>query len=58
MSVIDTAPVVFSLTAQACPDRHIEAASLLGADVSDVTKEDAGKVLVDALLSIMHKMQV
>ncbi|KOB67867.1 Uncharacterized protein OBRU01_17854, partial [Operophtera brumata] len=32
------------------PDKHIEAASLLGADTTNVRKEDAGRVLSDVIL--------
>ena len=43
-SVILNAPSVFRFTADACPERHLDAAKCLGADVSDVALKDAGEV--------------
>jgi alcohol dehydrogenase class IV len=54
MSVILNAPAVFRLTASTDPRRHIEAAGHLGADVTDVTEDDAGAVLADDLIRIMR----
>jgi alcohol dehydrogenase class IV len=54
MSVILNAPSVFRLTASTDPQRHIEAAHHLGADVSDVVPEDAGTILADQLVRIMR----
>jgi alcohol dehydrogenase class IV len=45
MSVILNAPSVFRYTASACPERHMEAAQLLGADTRDAGMDDAGYVL-------------
>jgi hydroxyacid-oxoacid transhydrogenase len=54
MSVILNAPSVFRHTAPTSPQRHIEAAGELGADVADVSPEDAGTVLADSLVRLMR----
>ncbi|HZX94992.1 MAG TPA: hydroxyacid-oxoacid transhydrogenase [Myxococcales bacterium] len=58
MSVILNAPAVFRFTAQACPDRHLIAAQILGADTSKAKLEDAGKILSDRLVAIMQRLKV
>ena len=58
MSVILNAPAVFRFTAQACPDRHLIAAGILGADVSRAKPEDAGNLLSDQLIKIMQRLKV
>jgi hydroxyacid-oxoacid transhydrogenase len=56
-SVILSAPAVFRFTAEANPERHLEAAILLGAPIS--TKPgDAGQALSDLLLPLMHRLGV
>src|SRR5262249_20150019 len=49
ISVILNAPAVFRYTACASPVRHLEAAEALGANVSTVKREDAGKLLADRI---------
>jgi hydroxyacid-oxoacid transhydrogenase len=53
MAVILTAPAVFRFTASANPERHLEAARLMGADTAGVRKEEAGDILASAILSLM-----
>jgi len=55
-SVILNAPAVFRYTASANPERHLQAAAALGANVSGVKKEDAGKVLADRITWFMQQL--
>jgi hydroxyacid-oxoacid transhydrogenase len=55
-SVILNAPAVFRFTAPANPERHMQAAAALGANVSGVKNEDAGKVLADRLIWFMQQL--
>ena len=54
MSVIVNAPAVFRFTAAASPERHIEAARLLGADTRDADPDDACEVLATEIIRIMR----
>jgi len=58
MAVILNAPAVFRYTAHSNPERHIHAARLLGADVSDVGPEEAGDVLSDRIIHILKEINV
>jgi alcohol dehydrogenase class IV len=53
MSVILNAPAVFRFTAQACPERHLSAAGMLGADTTDADLKDAGRLLADTIIQLM-----
>ena len=56
MSVILNAPAVFRHTAPGDPQRHVEAAHHLGADVGGVAPEDAGTVLAEHIVHIMRSV--
>jgi hydroxyacid-oxoacid transhydrogenase len=56
MSVILNAPAVFRWTAQVNPERHLLAATLMGANVSGAAREDAGEILANAIIDLMRKV--
>lgn len=58
ISVILNAPAVYRFTAQACPERHLKAAEILGAKVSGAKLEDAGSILADRVVEFMHDLKV
>jgi hydroxyacid-oxoacid transhydrogenase len=55
MSVILCAPAVFRFTAPANPQRHLEAARLMGVPTADADPEDAGDILAGAIVDLMRK---
>ena len=58
ISVILNAPAVFRYTASANPERHLEAAEALGANITGVKREDAGRVLADRITWFMRELKV
>ena len=71
VSVILNAPAVFEWTACACPDRHLQAANVMGANTDNVqdadagrmlllmfTKPSVGKVLVEKIVELMSALNI
>lgn len=58
MAVIVNAPAVFRYTAEVSPERHLEAARWLGADVRGATPADAGEVLAGKLIHLMRAVGI
>ena len=58
MAVILPAPAVFRFTAQANPELHLYAASLMGVDISGAAPADAGELLAGAVVHIMQKVGI
>ena len=55
-AVIVNSPAVFRFTAPTCPQRHLRAAEVLGADCSGSKDEDAGPILADRIVSLMRQL--
>jgi hydroxyacid-oxoacid transhydrogenase len=55
-SVILNAPAVFRYTAEACAERHLQAAEALGLEISRTSPRDAGKVLADRITEFMQRL--
>jgi hydroxyacid-oxoacid transhydrogenase len=58
MSVIVNAPAVFRYTGPTSPARHLQAAEILGAKTERAKPEDAGEILADRIIAIMHDLKM
>lgn len=58
MAVVLNAPAVFRFTATASPQRHLEAAEALGADVTGAKPDDAGTILADRIIKFMRDLNI
>jgi len=56
MAVALHAPAVFRFTAPADPQLHLDAAKLMGQDISAARPEDAGDVLSGAIVALMRRV--
>ena len=58
ISVILNTPAVVRFTGQACPERHLKVAEVLGASISKKNPADAGKILADQITKFMYQLNV
>lgn len=55
IAVVINAPAAFRFTASANPQRHLDAAAAMGADVAGAKLEDAGEILAQAFIRLMRE---
>ena len=55
-AVIVNSPAVSRFTAPTCPQRHLRAAEVLGADCTGAKVEDAGTILADRIVALMRQL--
>jgi len=53
MAVVLASPEVFRFTARTNPELHLYAAELMGADISNVDKNNAGDILANEIIKLM-----
>jgi len=58
MAVVLNAPAVFRFTAPGCPQRHLQVAEVLGADVTRARAEDAGRLLAECIIEFMQLLDI
>ncbi|TAG02027.1 MAG: iron-containing alcohol dehydrogenase [Betaproteobacteria bacterium] len=54
MSVVLNAPSVYRFTGEAAPERHLEAAQFLGAEMRGANTNDAGEIVAAKLIEMMR----
>jgi hydroxyacid-oxoacid transhydrogenase len=55
MAVVLNAPAALRFTGPARPDRHLEAARLMGIETGGATEAEAGEILAEAVIDLMKK---
>lgn len=58
ISVVLNAPAVFRFMASANPERHLQAADALGADVSRARPDDGGRILADRITWFIERLKL
>ena len=58
MAVVLNAPAAFRFTASAGPEKHLQSAEALGADISNAKPEDAGDILADQVIAFMKRLKI
>ncbi len=54
VSVMVSAPAIFRFLAESAPDRHLAAASFLGAETGGAIPEEAGEIVANRLIQILR----
>ena len=54
ISVMVSAPAIFRFVAQGAPQRHLEAASFLGANTADASPNESGEALSERMIELMR----
>lgn len=58
MAVVLNAPAAFRFTAPACPQKHLQAAEALGADISKAKPENAGDIIAGQVIAFMKRLKI